>query len=130
MYPTDETEIINIIKSINVCKVSGPHSIPSDILKLLKENIDKSLQKLSITPLEKVNTLYLCTLRLKYNFDYRKYPSEIFSILKSMDHGLTFFGISKISCHAVFPCCHVVTWSRNLIGKKIVSPKGVRLYTV
>ena len=43
LYPTEETEIINIIKSINVCKVSGPHSIPSDILKLIKEIIGKPL---------------------------------------------------------------------------------------
>ena len=43
LHPTEETEIINIIKSINVCKVSGPHSIPTDILKLIKENIGKPL---------------------------------------------------------------------------------------
>ena len=43
LHPTEETEIIDIIKSINVCKVSGPHSIPSDILKLIKKNIGKPL---------------------------------------------------------------------------------------
>ena len=32
-----------VIKNINVCKVSGPHNIPSDILKLIKENIGKPL---------------------------------------------------------------------------------------
>ena len=39
LEPVDSQEIIFIINSIDNSKASGPHSIPTDILKLIKCNI-------------------------------------------------------------------------------------------
>ena len=46
LEPTDSEEIIFIIDSINVGKASGPHSIPVDILKMIKCNIGTPLMKI------------------------------------------------------------------------------------
>ena len=40
---TDEYEIINIINNLSSNKATGPHSIPTDILQLIKFNISKPL---------------------------------------------------------------------------------------
>ena len=44
--PTDETEIKQIIKNININKASGPHSIPTEILHLVMEIIAYPLTQL------------------------------------------------------------------------------------
>ena len=41
--PTDSEEIISIISSLNDNKSSGPNSIPTRVLKLLKKDISKQL---------------------------------------------------------------------------------------
>ena len=68
--------------------------------------------------------LLLFTLRWKHNLDWRKYPCEIFSMLMSMDHGLIFFGISKIFCHAVFLWRHQIKIHDVIVGKKYFFSKG------
>ena len=40
---TDSDEIPNIISSVNISKASGPFSIPSKILILIKKDISKQL---------------------------------------------------------------------------------------
>ena len=44
--PTDEYEIINIINNLSSNKATGPHSIPTDILQLIKCNISKPLSEI------------------------------------------------------------------------------------
>ena len=39
MNPIDKNEIINIINNLNLNKSTGPHSIPSDIVNIIKLNI-------------------------------------------------------------------------------------------
>ena len=46
IQPTDSEEIANIISSLNINTASGPFSIPSKILILLKQNISKQLPHL------------------------------------------------------------------------------------
>ena len=46
IQPTDSEEIANIISSLNINTASGPFSIPSKILILLKQNISKQLPDL------------------------------------------------------------------------------------
>ena len=43
MTPTDKYEIINIISSLDPNKSTGPNSIPTKILKLLKNDISTQL---------------------------------------------------------------------------------------
>lgn len=51
--PTDKNEIINIINNININKATGPHSIPSDILHLIKFNIAEPLAEIINLSFEK-----------------------------------------------------------------------------
>ena len=44
--PTDEYEIIDIINNLSSNKATGPHSIPTDILQLIKCNISKPLSEI------------------------------------------------------------------------------------
>jgi len=46
LEPVDSDEIIFIINSIDNSKASGPHSIPTDILKLIKCNISVPLKEI------------------------------------------------------------------------------------
>ena len=45
LNPTDKYEIINLISSLVPHKLTGPNSIPTKILKLLKSDISTQLQK-------------------------------------------------------------------------------------
>ena len=45
LNPTDKYEIINLISSLVPHKSTGPNSIPTKILKLLKSDISTQLQK-------------------------------------------------------------------------------------
>ena len=51
--PTDEVEIINIIDNLCTNKATGPHSIPTDILQIIKFNI--------VTPLSEIINLSFST---------------------------------------------------------------------
>ena len=51
--PVDSEEIIFIIDSIDGCKASGPHSIPTDILKMIKCNIGLPLREIINMSFEK-----------------------------------------------------------------------------
>ena len=51
--PVDSEEIIFIIDSIDGCKASGPHSIPTDILKMIKCNIGSPLREIINMSFEK-----------------------------------------------------------------------------
>ena len=57
MNPTDKNEIINIINNFNMNKSTGPHSIPNDILNLIKLNIAGPLSE--IVNLSFVNGIYI-----------------------------------------------------------------------
>ena len=46
LEPVDSEEIIHIIDSIDNSKASGPHSIPTDILKMIKCNISIPLREI------------------------------------------------------------------------------------
>ena len=46
LNPTDETEVKNIIMSLNPLKSIGPNSIPTKILKLLINNVSFHLTEL------------------------------------------------------------------------------------
>ena len=46
MNPTDKNEIIHIINNLNLNKSTGPHSIPSDILNIIKLNIAEPLSEI------------------------------------------------------------------------------------
>ena len=39
MNPTNKNDIINVINNLNLNKSTGPHSILSDILNIIKSNI-------------------------------------------------------------------------------------------
>ena len=44
LFPTTTSEIETEISAINVCKSTGPYSIPSNLLKLLKLVISRPLE--------------------------------------------------------------------------------------
>ena len=44
--PTDKDEIVNIINNISLSKAVGPHSIPTNILHLIKLNISEPLSEI------------------------------------------------------------------------------------
>ena len=44
--PTDKDEIVNIINNITMNKAVGPHSIPTNILHLIKLNISEPLSEI------------------------------------------------------------------------------------
>ena len=44
--PTDKNEIINIINNISINKATGPHSIASDILHIIKFDIAEPLAEI------------------------------------------------------------------------------------
>ena len=46
MSPTDKTEIENVISSLDSNKSVGPNSIPTKILKLLKNDISSQLSEI------------------------------------------------------------------------------------
>ena len=46
LLTTDKYEIINIINSLCTNKASGPHSVPTDILHLIKLNIADPLSEI------------------------------------------------------------------------------------
>ena len=60
--PTDKGEIINIINNININKATGPHSIPSDILHVIKNYIADPLSK--IINLSFVKGIYIDNLKI------------------------------------------------------------------
>ena len=62
MNLTDKNEIINIINNFNMNKSTGPHSIPNDILNLIKLNIAGPLSK--IVNLSFVNGIYIDNLKV------------------------------------------------------------------
>ena len=51
--PTDKYEIINIINNISINKATGPHSIPTNILHLIKLNISEPLSSIINLSFEK-----------------------------------------------------------------------------
>ena len=55
--PTDEYEIINIINNLCTNKALGPHSVPTDILNLIKLNIADPLAE--IVNISIVNGIYI-----------------------------------------------------------------------
>ena len=62
MNPTDKNEIINIINNFNMNKSTGPHSIPNDILNLIKLNIAGPSSE--IVNLSFVNGIYIDNLKV------------------------------------------------------------------
>ena len=74
--PTDELEIINLIDNLCSNKATGPHSIPTDILQLIKFNI--------ATPL---------TMIINLSFSTGVYPDNL-KIAKVIRHYSTL-----ASCH-------------------------------
>ena len=46
MNPTDKNEIINITNNLNFNKSTGPHSIPGEILNIIKLNIAEPLSEI------------------------------------------------------------------------------------
>ena len=62
MNPTDQNEIINIINKLNINKSTGPHSIPNNILNLIKFNIAEPLSE--IVNLSFANGIYIEKLKL------------------------------------------------------------------
>ena len=62
MNPTDQNEIINIINKLNINKSTGPHSIPNNILNLIKFNIAEPLSE--IVNLSFANGIYIENLKL------------------------------------------------------------------
>ena len=74
--PTDETEIISCITSLNSNKSSGPYSIPIKILQLLKNNIAKpfpsNLKTAQVIPIFKKDSPLECTLKVE-NFAGTKF---------------------------------------------------------
>ena len=62
MNPIDKNEIINIINNLNLNKSTGPHSIPSDILNIIKLNVAKPLSE--IVNFSFVNGTYIENLKL------------------------------------------------------------------
>ena len=51
--PTDKVEIVNIINNISLNKACGPHSIPTNILHLIKLNISEPLAEIINLSFEK-----------------------------------------------------------------------------
>ena len=60
--PTDKDEIVNIINNISLNKAVGPHSIPTNILHLIKLNISEPLSE--IINLSFVKGIYFDNLKL------------------------------------------------------------------
>ena len=51
--PTDKHEICNLINNIEINKATGPHSIPSNTLHLIKTNISEPLSDIINLSFEK-----------------------------------------------------------------------------
>ena len=62
MNPTDKNKIIIIINNLNLNKLTGPHSIPGDILNIIKLNIAEPSSE--IVNLSFVNGTYIENLKL------------------------------------------------------------------
>ena len=60
--PTDKDEIVNIINNISLNKAVGPHSIPTNILHLIKLNISEPLSE--IINLSFVKGIYFDNLKI------------------------------------------------------------------
>ena len=60
--PTDRGEIISIINNININKATGPHSIPSDILHIIKHYVADPLAK--IINLSFLKGIYIDNLKI------------------------------------------------------------------
>ena len=62
MNPTDKYEIVDIINNLNVNKSTEPHSIPNDILQLIRVNIAEPLSE--IVNLSFANGTYIENLKI------------------------------------------------------------------
>ena len=51
--PTDKIEVINIINNLSINKATGPHSIPADILHLIKLSVPQPLADITNLSFEK-----------------------------------------------------------------------------
>ena len=58
---TDKIEVINIINNLSINKATGPHSIPTDILHLIKLSVAQPLADITNLSFEKGNFFHVYT---------------------------------------------------------------------